>query len=134
VDGRARGINNAGLIVGSVILDGRRAPVLWHPRDYSAPIKLGRAELWSEAVAVNDAGQVVGDAERSDAVYDRVPIGVLWTVDTEGRTVDQIDMAPPPGYTHSRARALNAHGGVVGISEQFQPYRMMATLWRPEEQ
>jgi uncharacterized membrane protein len=134
MNGRARGINNAGLVVGSIDNGQGREAVVWHPRDYSTPIKLGRAELWSEAVAVNDAGQVVGHAERSDAVYGGVPIGVLWTVGIEGRTVDQIDLASPPGYSHSRPRALNAHGWVVGMSEQFQPYRMMATLWRPEEQ
>jgi uncharacterized membrane protein len=133
MNGRARGVNSAGLIVGSIDLGQRREAVAWHPSDYGTPIRLGRGELWSEAVAVNDAGQVVGHAERSHAVYGGVPIGVLWTLDTGGTTVDQIDLAPPPGYSHSRPRALNAHGWVVGMSEQFQPYRMMATLWRPEE-
>jgi uncharacterized membrane protein len=129
---RAVGMNDAGWIVGSAEVGqlpcsdcwAPRGAVLWHPADYSTPILLSG---W-DARAINDAGQIVGTRHSAG----NPNVAALWTVDALGNTTMTVDLVPSDGNSHSEAFAINAHGWVVGRSEQFQPHRSMATLWRPE--
>jgi hypothetical protein len=140
VNGRALGMNDAGWIVGWADSGPPacancwppRGAVLWHPHDYDTPIPLRHeGPGFSRAMAINNAGQIVGSRWQEET---NTIVGVLWTVDAAGRTVERADLVPAPGFTNADAYGINADGWVVGVSERFQPHRTMATLWRPEEQ
>jgi uncharacterized membrane protein len=137
-NGRVSGMNNAGWIVGTVEIGSPpcadcwppRGAVIWLPGDYSRPIQLDNGGM---ATAINDAGQIVGTVGRRTDTGE-MAMGMLWTVDATGNTIDAIDLVPAPGFTGAWPRAINANGWVVGVSERYQPHRTMATLWRLEEQ
>jgi uncharacterized membrane protein len=76
----------------------------------------------SVAIAINDAGYVVGIAG------DRA---VLWQVDAQGSVQEVTTLLPSPGYTRAEPRSINANGWVVGYSERYSPTYLEATLWKP---
>lgn len=63
---------------------------------------------WSEAVALNDSGQVVGTSN-AKAPYDN--IAFLWT-----QAGGMVDLGTLPGIPWSQATAVNASGQVIGYN------------------
>jgi uncharacterized membrane protein len=125
----ASGINENGWIAGSInaFFPGQpttsvETAVVWMPGDYSKPILLSQAPMRSVAIAINDAGYVVGIAG------DRA---VLWQVDAQGSVQEVTTLLPSPGYTRAEPRSINANGWVVGYSERYSPTYLEATLWKP---
>jgi uncharacterized membrane protein len=130
-DGRAyssaTAINNAGTIIGAsskiTRFDtdlGRRA-VRWSA-GATAPTELGnlgtRADgyAYTEAVAINDAGTIAGNAEEYDAAGNLVSYhAVRW--DASGTAATELgNLGPPPGGGSggSIASAINDAGTIVG--------------------
>jgi uncharacterized membrane protein len=123
-DARAFAINDDGWIVGQR----GGTSVLWHPADYSTPVPIGTHQpgIWSVALSINNARQVVGTVD--------VRHGFLWQLDERGQTAETLPLLPSPGYTAARPHAINQLGWVVGWSEVTVNDRMQfeATLWRPD--
>lgn len=119
IDFEARGINNAGDVVGYVmprnperkvgfVLSGGNLTELAPPAGWRQ----------SEAVAINERGQIVGSALDS---LSRLH-AVLW----EGGRMRVLGKLP--GDLQSSAASINAHGQVVGYSEGARE-RTRAFLW-----
>jgi probable HAF family extracellular repeat protein len=115
------GINNAVQVVGFSQLGGRGSPstaTLW---DGSSPTYLdGLGGPHSAAVAINDAGQIVGQATLANGGGDRA---VLWN-----GTV-AIDLGAPLGGSSSGASGINNAGLVVGDSYVSDGSGARAVAW-----
>jgi probable HAF family extracellular repeat protein len=76
---------------------------------------------YSDAVDVNNLGQVVGRSLMADAVHSR---GTLWWGDRI------IDLGVLPGDNHSQAHAINDRGQVVGYSANIEASTGRYFLWQ----
>jgi probable HAF family extracellular repeat protein len=115
------GVNNAGQVVGNSQLGGRDSPSIATLWDGSSPTYLGGlGGPYSTALAINDAGQIVGQAGRANGGGDRA---VLWngTVAT--------DLGAPLGGTSSGAYGINNAGLVVGYSYVSDGSGARAVAW-----
>lgn len=140
---RANGINADGWIVGATSSGGA---ALWLPGNYRHPVHLDKAGFGivaSEALAISDAGHIVGWRER-DGEGDGIGgfmcceyegQGVLWRTDNAGLVTEMLNLPATPGHDRSTARSVNRHGLIVGYSwvggEAFG--HREATLWRTGE-
>jgi uncharacterized membrane protein len=132
----ASAINNLGQIVGSVTVQQeagvRTEAVLWDANGGYTLLGFLNNGTFSEALDINDLGQVVGVASPAGGTY----TAVLWTAD--GAVALPVPAAPPcpPGgcgfiTTTSFAQAINNHGAIVGnISYPYQPQN--AVMWAPD--
>jgi hypothetical protein len=123
----AYSINEAGWIAGTINTTlsptgPRQVAVVWRPEDYSTPIRLTEAPVYSVARSLNDAGMVVGLLGTR---------AVIWQVDPQGGVQEVATLLPSSGYSRAEPRHINANGWVVGYSERNEPTYMEATLWRP---
>lgn len=106
----ANGVNSAGQVVGySQAADGFRHAVLWADGGLT---DLGTPNESSRAFAINEAGQIVGNA--GDAP-------VLWS---DGARIE----LPTLGGSFGVAHAINPRGQIVGHSETAEG-EIHATLW-----
>ncbi|MDX2193790.1 MAG: hypothetical protein NW201_10585 [Gemmatimonadales bacterium] len=129
-EGVARSVNNAGVVVGNVGDD--EVFVLW-----SAGNQLIQADPASneeyEVVALNGAGQVIGNAETDDdeeaGFRWSATEGFAWLGSLEGGGDDDDDDDDAGGPSgESEARGLNPDGVVVGHSE-IPSGRIRAFRW-----
>jgi uncharacterized membrane protein/tetratricopeptide (TPR) repeat protein len=138
---RANGINADGWVVGATSSGGA---ALWLPSDYSTPIYLdeaGSGVAASEALAISDAGHIVGWREWDDQesytgmCCEYWGQGALWRINESGVVIERYRLPATSGHDRSTARSVNRHGLMVGYSwvggEGFS-YRE-ATLWRTNE-
>jgi uncharacterized membrane protein len=115
-------INNRGDIAGMLVPCCFAYPVSGHASSHGADLgTLGGAdpefEYCSEAIGIDDVGQIVGWSTLSPDIYltpceDAVSThAVLWTQDGSIR-----DLGTLPGDTSSQAYKINLFGQVIGIS------------------
>jgi len=97
--------------------------LLWHPADYSKPIRLGAGV----ARAINNDNRVVGSNQVGGGDYS----AVLWTVNEVGEATSTIRLRASSGYDASAAFDINADGWIVGYSWRMGDW--IATLWRPAD-
>jgi probable HAF family extracellular repeat protein len=115
--------SSAGVIVGRTMLlpDNRMHATLWSSAT-SAPIDLGTlGGMNSQASGVNAAGDVVGNAMKTDWMMH----AVLWPA-TNRIT---IDLGTLTGGHYSEATAINTAGDIVGNSDDAA-WTGHATLWK----
>lgn len=117
------GINNAGQVVGNSAVsgvtdgDGVHA-ALWNQ---SNPTDLGTLGTWSEAHAVNDQGQIVGNSYSTTTGAIRA---FLWN----GTSMEELPTISGP-YIHANAKSLNNFGQIVGEAYTEGNYYSRAVLW-----
>jgi probable HAF family extracellular repeat protein len=122
-----RDMNDAGLIVGFRWTGAIEMAVLWHPKDYGAPVDLGVGQAWG----INNNGLIVGVFGGELPTFGGPPRrAALWKVDDAGEVTGPFDLGTPPGFAHAGARAINDSGWIAGSA--WGPGQVMATLWRPE--
>jgi probable HAF family extracellular repeat protein len=90
---------------------------LWTPSTGMKDLGMLPGDRESEAVHINDAGDVVGWSSGPDGSR-----AVLWSARGAIK-----DLGTLPGGKYDRARAINAHGDVVGLSATA--HAMRAFLW-----
>lgn len=119
----AAGINDYGWIVG--ISDGAARnsarATLWVN---GAPTALPTSTFASTAVAINNAGEVVGWSSTSQTTAGPTH-GTLWDV----RNGTTVDLGTLPGATESRAEGINGLGQIVGYSETAGEQAQHPVLW-----
>lgn len=124
----ARGLNEAGTIVGTVTTrDGVNRPARWH-RWWSEPelLPLLAGDKTGEAVGINDRDQVVGASVTVDSNSSHP---VLWN--RQGR-VHPLGTRPVDGLAVGRALAINNKRMVAGGLSEAQPttpQRRHAVRW-----
>lgn len=131
-EGRASDLNNHGQVVGFVIrsCDAPNSfhPYLWLPEP-AFGLPAGPHDLlpdapndgfWSEAVAINDLGEIVGYQTTDFEVFEPL----LWR-DAVAET-----LLLPPGFGSGSARDLNEAGQVVGSGNALPPTASHALLWQ----
>ena len=116
ISSEARGINNAGVIVGSSTTEGNTTThaVRWHRGTITDLGTLGGAA--SFAFGINDAGQIVGASQRPFDTSGQYH-ATLWQ---EGKVIDlnrRLDPATrEAGWVLKWAMGINRHGAIVGIA------------------
>lgn len=122
-----RGINDAGVIVGSRSAAEVTLAVAWLPDRYDRPIEFGVGEAWG----INENGQIVGTTGGDLPLFGGAPRQpALWTLEANGTVTGPQDLGSPPGYVSGGARAISDQGWIVGSS--WGPSRAVAaTLWKP---
>lgn len=122
-----RGINDAGVIVGSRSAGGATMAVAWLPDRYDRPIEFGVGEAWD----INETGQIVGTTGGDLPLFGGAPRRpALWTLEASGAITAPQDLGTPSDYGSGGARAISDHGWIVGSS--WGPSReVAATLWKP---
>jgi uncharacterized membrane protein len=107
-------------VVGNVCCDGGDQAAIWHGATPTLLAKIGRgADFGGEAVAINQAGLIVGHVyHSSDFVH-----AAAWA----GRKVT--DLGTLAKGTRSEALAVNDRGVIVGESDSLQAAQMHAVLW-----
>jgi probable HAF family extracellular repeat protein len=129
-DGRslAFGINDEGMVVGSSDVQSPRRTTdhafIWTPDGGMHDIGTLRgpsADFFSEARAVNNAGQVAGISDAPNGQH-----AFLWQA---GRGMMDLGELPQ-GNGYSIAWALNERGHVVGVSDSA--HGLSAFVWSPE--
>ena len=118
VESVARGINDAGTIVGMVTTGGDAFFGFVLSRGTVTRIEPLSGGTYTEAFAINAAGDVVGRSQTSDGEQH----AILWK---DGQLTD-LDAGRETRL--SRALAINARGDVAGISF-FPGEGMRATHW-----
>jgi probable HAF family extracellular repeat protein len=129
-DGRslAFGINDQGMVVGSSDVQSPRRSTnhafIWTPDQGLQDIGTLRgpsADFFSEARAVNNAGQVVGisDAPTGQRAF-------LWQADRGMMDLGEL----PQGNGYSSAWGVNERGHAVGVSDSARGF--VAFVWSPE--
>jgi probable HAF family extracellular repeat protein len=104
-----KAMNNLGQVVGLASTPTGYHAFLWNSWDGIHDIgTLGGPELNSQALGINDAGQVVGESTRSDGTTH----GFFWTSSTGMIDLQTFDGVPG----NSTARAINASGQVTGTA------------------
>ncbi|MBW8041844.1 MAG: hypothetical protein FVQ85_17850 [Planctomycetes bacterium] len=112
--GWASGINDAGQVVGGVLIyGGYTRAFLWDKTTGMTDLGV-LGGIWANATGVNDAGQVTGWSSTGGGEHH----AFLW-----GKTRGMIDLGTLPGYANSRAWSINNTGQVVGESN------VTAFLW-----
>ena len=126
----ARGVNDAGWIVGSVRTE--RAAV-WIPGadgEYGAATELphfqdgsttGRAQAVSEPDG-NGTVRIVGVADDRPA---------LWIVTHDGQISGPVNLGTPSRYNRGEARAINSNGWILGHASSNRS--SVAVIWRPQQ-
>ncbi len=110
--GWATDVNNLGQVVGYAYVDGPHTrAVLWNG---GRAIDLGTlpGDNHSQALAINDRGQIVGVSANIEASTERA---FLWE-----RGVMR-DLGLPPGETFARAEDINIFGVAAGVSGTTRP-------------
>ena len=113
----AAAINSRGAIVGSTgLASGDQVAVLWQPGSPAAPVDLGTVDglRYSQANAINAAGQVVGSADPS-CLSCQTAAGRAWLAQPGGAIIDLNSLLPAgSGWTLERANGINDRGQIVG--------------------
>jgi len=122
--GFARGINDAGWVVGELTSKDHSPvliAVLWHPDDYSKSIELGSGYAFD----VNNSGWVAGGGSHRT--------GQVWSLNQRGEVMAVFRLPSAPGFEVSQARAINSDGWVVGTSSGTRETGQQTTVWKPDE-
>lgn len=118
----AKAINNSGQIAGaSSLADGSLQAVIWDIHDGVDDIGTPLGWVRSEAVGINDRGEVLIVAT-DDRKLTR---SYLWSPSDGWLDIGTL------GGDYTRATALNSHGQVIGISE-IGPERIRVFYWSRE--
>jgi probable HAF family extracellular repeat protein len=121
----ALAINNNDEVVGySYVPTGETHPVLWRNGTVTDLGKLpGTDYLFSEAVGINNLGQIVGTS--SDA-----RVGVAGARSWIWQNGVMTDLGTLPGGTYSAAAAINDAGQIVGYGDSGIPGLNRAWIWQ----
>jgi len=129
--GRAWGINNQGQMVGVSRRDAGGSiaqATLWNGIG-AAPLNLRSllADSFSEALAINESGVVVGAAVNGTTQFGTsIRRAVRWTPGSPGY---QIEALGSLGLTFSEAKDVNASGQIVGSATNILGQAQRAFLW-----
>jgi uncharacterized membrane protein len=108
----ANDVNNADVAVGSsgTTVDATHA-VLWASRD--TPVDLGALATpgFSEALAIEDGGTVVGDTDTASGRH-----AMVWTESAGMVDLNEVSDAADVGLVLESARAVNASGQIAGTA------------------
>ncbi len=123
---RAWGINHFGQAVGlSRNAGGVSHATLWQNGTATDLGSLGGDTAFSEALRINDRGQIVGRSTVMAGVTGQNAF--LW----ENGTMR--DLSRLEGVNFGRANDINAFGTIIGTSSQFEGFSGRAVIWRPGE-
>lgn len=125
-----RGINDAGVVVGAMLINEVPTALAWLPGSYDQPIQLGAGEAWD----INRHGQIVGATGGALLPFNRGPLRpALWTLEPDGSVTGPDDLGTPSGFAFGGARAINDHGWIVGSCWGHGAVALRAILWTPKE-
>jgi hypothetical protein len=127
----ARGINDAGIVVGYRWSGTEEIAVAWLPADYSNPVDLGPGQAWH----VNNRNQVVGTigGELAGFYLEFVRSRpALWLLNTSGGFTGPMDLGTPPRFRSGGARFISDSGWIAGSSwgVDWEAGSWTATRWR----
>jgi len=127
-ESRAHGINNAGDIVGYIRQSDHQDAAIWIDGAPTVLPRLSDEQLDQRAIAINDAGTVVGISE---TFVNKTPTAATpWTWMPGATTLTPL--ASPKGATVTAGGAINQSGWIVGTSLPggIDPSTGRAILWR----
>lgn len=116
----ANGVNDSGLVAGSVVSLGgpfgvQSLAVVWDASGFMTPVPLGEDVSWAVVRGLNERGDVIGQARGVDAGGVSFMRAVMWA---DGQ---EIDLGTLPGGDYADVAAINAHRQVVGASTTMTP-------------
>jgi probable HAF family extracellular repeat protein len=125
--GEASGINNAGVVVGTILLDGSVLPVVWDAKGAMSVLPVAPGDSYTTADAINNRGQIVGTAKTdTDGTFH----AVLWTPQPGGGyTVTDLGVLSENSFAHD----INDRGEVVGHGHSAEEPvgHQTAIMWKP---
>jgi hypothetical protein len=127
----ARGINDAGIVVGYRWSGTEEIAVAWLPADYSNPVDLGPGQAWH----INNRNQVVGTIGGELAGFSLELVRsrpALWLLRPDGSFTGPLDLGTPPDFRSGGARFISDSGWIVGSSWGLDSEvgSWTATRWR----
>jgi hypothetical protein len=123
----ARGINDAGIVVGYRWSGTQEIAVAWLPTDYSQPVDLGPGQAWH----INNHNQVVGTSGGELAGFNLETVQsrpALWLLNGAGGFTGPLDLGTPSGYEWAAARFISDSGWIAGST--WGPGVVAAARWR----
>lgn len=116
-------VNDAGMIVGNLVVPSDR----WTPHaavadrsGYVTDLGVLAGDAWSQAIGVNNRGEVIGTSGTGDGVHMR---GFVWSASAGFRELEGL-----PGADQTQPWAINNRGQVVGYSSN-PLHGIQAVMW-----